>query len=58
MKPAPTLARTSRMGTVKPWGLPRRAGSCDSERWVLAMQTGRLEKPLEEKRATDAKIHT
>ena len=40
-----TLARTSRMGMVKPVGAPFSAGLEDRERWVLAMQMGRPPKP-------------
>jgi hypothetical protein len=35
--PAPTEARTSRMGRVNPEGAPFKAGSDVKERWVLAM---------------------
>lgn len=45
MKPAPTLARTSRIGTTNPVGRPLRVGSCERERWVLAIQMGSLSKP-------------
>ena len=40
MKPAPMLARTVRMGRVKPVGAPLRSGRWDRDRWVLAMQMG------------------
>ena len=43
--PAPTLALTSRIGTINPVGAPFNEGSCDNDRCVLAMQTGRLLKP-------------
>ena len=32
MKPAPTLALTSRIGKIKPVGTPLRAGSCDRDK--------------------------
>ena len=44
-KPAPTLARTSRIGRVKPVGAPFNDGSCENDKWVLAMQIGRSLKP-------------
>jgi hypothetical protein len=39
--PAPTEARTSRIGTTKPRGAPLRSALCEKERCVLAMQMGR-----------------
>lgn len=50
-KPAPTLARMSRMGRVKPVGTPFCSGLWDKDRCVLAMQMGRFPKPWGEKRA-------
>ncbi len=37
IKPAPTLARTSVMGSVQPRGAPLSSGSWLKDRWVLAM---------------------
>mmetsp|Transcript_15187 Transcript_15187/g.37831 ORF Transcript_15187/g.37831 Transcript_15187/m.37831 type:complete len:484 (-) Transcript_15187:508-1959(-) len=45
-KPAPTDARTSLMGRVKPEGAPLALGSWLNEYCVLAMQMGRLWKPM------------
>ena len=39
------------MGSVHPVGAPRTAGSWVSDRWVLAMQTGRLPQPRASKRS-------
>jgi len=46
-KPAPTLARRSRTGTVKPVGTPLRSPSHENDKCVLAMQIGRPEKPYD-----------
>lgn len=43
--PAPTLARMSRIGRIKPVGAPFCSGSWDNDKWVLAMQIGRFPKP-------------
>ena len=43
--PAPTLARTSRTGTVNPVGAPFRFGSWLRLKWVFAMQMGSLSNP-------------
>jgi len=43
--PAPTEARTSRMGRTNPVGAPLMEGSAVKEYWVFAMQMGRLLKP-------------
>ena len=40
INPAPTLALTSLIGTVKPVGLPFLLGSCDRDRCVLAIHIG------------------
>ena len=44
-KPAPAEIRTSPTETVKSLGRPRRVGSSESERCVLAMQMGRAPYP-------------
>ena len=41
IQPAPVYGRRSRIGTVNPVGAFFRAGSCESERCVFAIQTGR-----------------
>src|SRR5215211_5971599 len=46
IKPAPTEARTSRTGSVQPFGAPTSVGSEEIERCVFAMHTGNLPKPL------------
>lgn len=50
-KPAPTLARMSRMGRTKPVGTPFCSGLWDKDKCVLAMQMGRSPKPWGEKGA-------
>jgi len=45
--PAPTLARMSRIGRIKPVGAPFCSGSWDNDKWVLAMQIGRFPNPWE-----------
>ena len=52
MKPAPTLALASLIGSVNPVGAPLRVGSWVKERCVLAMQMGRSLKPCEEVNTT------
>lgn len=47
--PAPTLARMSRIGRMKPLGTPFLSASCESDRWVLAMQIGKPPKPWGQK---------
>ena len=49
-QPAPVYARTARTGTVKPVGALSSSGSCDSERWVFAMQIGTVPRPCASKR--------
>ena len=44
-KPAPAAIRSFLIGTVKPDGRPLRAGSCESEKGVLAMQMGKRPNP-------------
>src|SRR5262249_32239494 len=46
MNPAPADALASRTGSRHPVGAPLRAGSAGSDRWVLAMQTGKPPKPF------------
>lgn len=48
--PAPALARMSLIGRTKPVGTPFLSASWESDRWVLAMQTGRCPKPWGEQR--------
>lgn len=45
MKPAPMLALTSLIGSIKPVGAPFLLGSDVRERWVFAMQIGKSLKP-------------
>lgn len=44
-KPEPTLARMSLMGRTNPVGTPFLSASWESDKWVFAMQMGRLLKP-------------
>lgn len=46
IKPAPTDGFNSRIVTVKPFGLPIKAGSSDSEYCVFAIQTGKWAQPF------------
>lgn len=49
-KPEPTLALMSLIGRTNPVGTPFLSASWESDRWVFAMQIGRLPKPWGEKR--------
>lgn len=49
-KPEPTLARMSLIGRTNPVGTPFLSASWESDKWVFAMQIGRLPKPWGEKR--------
>ena len=44
-KPAPALGTRLRTGSRKPVGRLSSVGSCDSDRWVFAMQTGSVPNP-------------